>query len=253
MIKTVLLTWIALTTGVAYAIPPEGLENFGVLNQGKVSDSSAIKLSLDRPVFRPDFESLQYVGGTTLGENYLSYGARGTLAPKAGDRSAFFLKYDWVFDKKHSFAIKYIHEVWQYISSAKESFGVDYNGYFPLGKGQTGVYVSFGGYYRYLKQRWDEGWYNPFNLSSEDQEGFFQGVLGWQIGLPEARDFVTIDVNWRDEFSYYNFDNAGFDLGFNFEGKGLVGKIIFGIRTAAITMGTGNITEYNLAIGFETY
>jgi hypothetical protein len=249
MRKTFLSLMAILTCSVANGLPTEGFESFTLYGNGTLPPFHRFEVTHQKPVWRNEFQNIQYVGGTTLGENYLSYGARTTLGPQWGDRDAYFLRYDYTIFKVTSLAVKLMHENWRYISTSKDTFGLEYNAYFGFQGQRSGAYFSFGGYYRWLKQSWNDPWWSPMNLNTEDQEGYFQFVFGWQKSLGSGGSFLTLDINNRDAFSYYTMDNLGFDLALNLDSGGIVWRAGVGARTSALTMGTGSTSETYGSLG----
>jgi len=248
--------WFALlgvlTTSVSYALPPEGFENFAVVNGGKLESFFELGFLHQSPAWRNDFQSADMIAGIKTPNNLLTFGGKSMVSPYSGERSAFFGRYDWTFAKTNSFALKYIHEAWSYIASAKETWSADFNFFAPLGSGSAGYYITFGYYYRWLKQRWNSDWGNPLNYDTRDQESWFQGVSGFKI--PMSKDnFVSFDINWRDNFSYYNFDNMAFDLGFYFPSQSSLLKVHGGLRSSALTMGSGFVSEYYAGLAIQYY
>ncbi|MGE3973966.1 MAG: hypothetical protein AB7F59_05515 [Bdellovibrionales bacterium] len=252
---TFVVAAVLLTSGVSIALPPEGFENFALIGRGKGTRSLAIDGMYNRPAWRSDSESLQfYAGWPTENKNYLTVGARSLAAPQFGDRFAAFARWDWTFFDVTSIAIKYIHEEWRYIATSKETWALDYNFFIPFGEQKTGFYFSLGAYYRWMKQRWNDPWSSPLNYNTKDQEWFFQSVMGWQVGLGDTGSYMTFDWNLRDQFSYYNFDNMAFDLSLNFDGgDSFLFRLTSGVRTSALTMGTGYPAEYYGGMGFVIY
>lgn len=249
----IILAWVLMTTGVSLALPPEGLENFALLNDGKPSRNFGVDFVYQSPAWRDDFESVQGLIGVPMGSDLFTFGARGMVGPRSGERSAYMGRYDWIFGKGQSFALKYIHEEWSYIASAKEVWGADYNLFVNFGQSTAGFYMALGYYYRWLKQRWNQPWGDPLNYNTRDQESFLQGVFGLKIPLFSDANFITFDLNWRDRFSYYNFDNMAFDAGIYFPGEGFLLRLNGGIRTSAVTMGAGYAAEYYGGMGFVFY
>jgi hypothetical protein len=132
--------------------------------------------------------------------------------------------------------------------------GLDYNVFFPIGSNRNGIYVSMGYYYRWLKQRWNTNWSAPFNFSTDDQEGYAQGELGFQKSIGNAGSYWTLDLNYRDNYSYYHFDNVAFEGTFNAAfSQNFIIRMSVGIRTAALFMGTGSISENFAGLGFVFY
>jgi hypothetical protein len=209
----------------------------------------------NRPAWRPDYESVQAnLGLATASGNYFTVGGRTLVSPKFADRFAAYLRYDLILWGLTSVALKYIHEEWRYLSSSKETWSLDYNFLVPVGQGRSGFYMTFGAYYRFLKQRWDAPWSSPFNYNTRDQEWFFHSVMGWQFALGSSGTYLTFDWNLRDQFSYYNFDNMAFDSSIHFDGGDhFIFKLDFGIRTSALTMGAGYPAEYFGGLGMKVY
>jgi hypothetical protein len=91
-----LILALLMTTDVVWGAPPEGLENFGLLGRGKASTMYSLKGTYSDPTWRGQTTAVEFYGGTPLGGNYLSSGARSNIHPYWGDRSAYFLKYDLI-------------------------------------------------------------------------------------------------------------------------------------------------------------
>ncbi len=244
------LVVVTLTGGVSQALPPEGFENFAILNKGKAHSFFEIDFTYQAPVWKNDVQSAQAMLGLASGTNLWTLGAKTQVSPFVGERSAYFIRYDLTFLSTNSFAIKYIHEEWSYIASAKEVWSGDFNFFVPWSNGASGYYMTIGYYYRWLKQRWNEDWGNPLNYNTRDQESWFQGLLGFKVGMGSS-NFMTFDLNWRDNFTYYNFDNMAFDLGLHFPSPGFLFKLNGGVRTSALTMGAGLAAEYYALAGFQ--
>jgi hypothetical protein len=242
-----------MTASVARALPPEGFESFTLFGSGKTAPYLSGALTYQRPVYRDDYASLEVVKAFTNGSDLITVGARSMISPTIGDRDAYFLRYDLTVFQTSSLGLKLIHENWRYISSSKDSIGIDYNIYFGSPRLRSGVYVSLGGYYRYLKQRWNDPWWTPTNLNTQDQEGYALFVLGVQGSLGNSGSFFTFDINTRDHFSYYNMDNMAFDLALNLDSNHLLWQFIMGFRTTALTMGTASLSESYLSFGFLAY
>ncbi len=240
---------VLLTASVSSALPAEGFENFAIINQGKTQNYFSTNFDYQAPVWRNDFESVELMGGTPIGNNLLSVGAKTMIGPQTGERSAYFARFDWILFDTQSIALKYIHEDWSYIASSKEVWSADYNLFAPFGT-NSGFYMSLGYYYRWLKQRWNEPWASPLNYDTRDQESFLQGVFGLKVPIFSDANFMTFDINWRDNFSYYNADNFALDTGFYFPGESFLLRINLGMRTAAVTMGAAAPSEYYGSIGF---
>lgn len=244
---------VVLTGSVAQALPSEGFENFTLLGRGTASSYYSASIADQKPVWRQEFQSAQYYWGTPVGTNYFTAGARVSFTPSWGDRDAYFLRFDYRVFQSTSFAFKAMHENWRYISTAKESAGLEYNTFFGLDGRKSGMYATFGYYHRWLKQAWNEPWWAPTNLTTSDQEGYFLFALGWQTAFGTSGSHFTLDMNNRDPYSYYTMDNIAFDLGLNIDAGKLIWRVVLGMRTAALFMGTGSVSEYYGSIGIISY
>ncbi|HEX4925532.1 MAG TPA: hypothetical protein VFV50_15670 [Bdellovibrionales bacterium] len=250
---TFIILAAALTCSVAAALPPEGFENVTLIGRGKGSTQYAPALTYVSPVWRDVYQGAQFELGLPAGTNYASFGARSSLSPEWGDRDAYYARFDYVMLQASSLSFKWMHENWRYIASAKESIGLEYNVFFGFNGRKSGMYGTFGGYYRWLKQRWNDPWWSPLNLNTEDHEGYFVFVLGWQSSIGTSGSYFTFDVNNRDPFSYYTMDNLAFDLGLNIDLGRTLWRVVAGVRTSALTMGTGAISETYGSIGLVFY
>lgn len=233
---------------VGNAFPAEGFEVFAL--QGKASESAiSAQVGYHNPTWKTDYETLQlYYGTLTNSKNYISVGGSLTVANQAGDKSSYFARFDWIFFETHSIALKFSHDDWKLISTGRDSVGLDYNGFLSWDRG--GIYYSIGGYYRWLKQRWNSNWWMPFHFTTSDNEGFLQGVLGWKGSL-FTESYYTIDVNTRDFWGYHSVDNMAFDLGFNFAAaQGLTIKLNLGTRVSSILVGAPIPSEVYAYFGF---
>jgi len=237
----------SLTLSVSQALPPEGLENFGLLGNGQGHSSFALGVGYQNPVWKNDFETVETITSFALDKDLLTIGAKSDAAPKWADRWSVFLRYDFTFLETHSLALKYIHEEWGYISTAKEAWVLDYNAFIPMGEGGGGFYFALGPYYRWLKQRWDAPWSAFWNYNTNDHEWFFQGLMGWKVMMGQS-SYFTLDINLRDRFTYYNLDNSGYDLSFTFPNDEIVFQIHSGLRSAALFMGAAQPTDYYLTL-----
>ncbi len=237
---------------VVLANPPEGLDNFAIHNKGKTSSSLSPLVSYAKSAWISPYSTLEAVASTPLAKNLLTYGAKVNVGGAYGDRSSYLLRYDWIFTPTSSLSLKWSHEDWKYISTAKDSYGVEYNYFIAVGD-RSGLYGSIGGYYRFLKQRWNKPWWSPFNFNTKDQEYYFTGALGWKGSLSET-SYFTFDMNVRDTWSYYNFDNVAFDFNFYLgTGKNFVWRINGGVRTSAIWSGTMYPSQYYGGLGFVVF
>ena len=246
-----LFALILLPSFGLWGAPPEGLENFGLIGRGKASGQFVLEGAYHDPVWRQQYSQVQTYAGGPWGGNYLSAGFRSTIHPSWGDRSASFVRYDLRIGGTASLALKYVYEVWRYISTSKDAFILDFNTFFVTGQKATGIYVAVGPYYRWMRQRWNTDWSRPLNFQTEDQEWHIQSVIGFQKSIGEGGSYWTFDINTRDHFSYQHMDNSGFDFTYNAVlGPGFLMRLRFGIRTAALFMGTGHPSEYQSALGF---
>jgi hypothetical protein len=170
----------------------------------------------------------------------------GWMANKWGDRSGYFLRYDWMLGRTTSLSFKWAHADWKYISTSKDSYGLEFNTMWLWGL-DSGIYMSAGGYYRLLRQRWDEDWWVPFNSQTKDREGYFTAAIGMKYQMTDEL-FYTMDINTRDAWAYYGLDNVAWDLAFYFGKDGLYFKLTGGIRSSATWVGT--VAPANQYIGF---
>src|SRR5690606_22096340 len=133
------------------------------------SSSLSPLISYGKPIWHSPYSMLEAIASTPLGSNLLTYGAKVNVGEAYGDRSSYLLRYDLIMLSTTSLSFKWTHEIWKFISTAKESFGGEYNFYIPT-TDSTAMYGSFGAYYRYLKQRWVPQWWSPLNFNTKDQE-----------------------------------------------------------------------------------
>lgn len=244
---------LVLTTSVAGALPPEGFENVTLLGRGTASKYYSAAITHQKPIWRSSFQSAQYYFGLPVGSDYFTAGVRSSITPSWGDRDAYFLRYDFVMLKSSSFSFKWMHENWRYISTSKESAGFEYNLFYGAEGRRSGVYLSLGYYHRWLKQAWNDPWWSPFNLDTQDQEGYATFTLGWQTAFGTNGSYFTVDMNSRDPYSYYTMDNIAFDLGLNFNAGKFIVRTVVGMRTSALFMGTGAVSEYYGSLGIVSY
>lgn len=248
--KTVFL-YLLLMPGVSLSAVPEGLENFGLLNAGSPSTSLSTLISYTNPAWSSDYSSFESIGSTPLGGDLLTFGGKVTIANEYGDRSAYFLRYDWILGGTNSLSLKWSHEDWKFISSSKDSFGLEYSHYFSVA-GSVSAYFSFGGYYRYLKQKWNDPWWGPLNLNTKDRETYFTGTAGFQSKWSESF-FYTFDINIRDAFSYYSLDHVAYELNLYMGAKGFYWKLYGGVRTSAVWVGTAYPAIVYGGLGFVVH
>lgn len=243
---------VTLTSSVAFSFVPEGFENFAILNLGMPSTGVSSQLQYTNPIWSADSESLDVVGNTPLFEdNLLTFGGQATVANKWGDRTAYFLRYDWILGDTTSLSFKWAHADWKYVMSSKDSYGVELNSMWQWGM-DSGVYFGFGGYYRLLRQSWDEEWWVPFNSRTKDREGYFTAILGMKHQMTMS-SFYTFDINVRDTWAYYGLDNVAWDLAFYLGGRGLYLKVTAGLRTSATWVGTMYPASQYVGFGFVSH
>jgi hypothetical protein len=246
------LVW-NLTTSVASAFPPEGFENYAILNRGFTTGGLSTSMMYSHPVWTGDYESFDVIGNVPIGNDVLTFGGRATVANYFGDRTAYFARYDWTWAETMGMSFKWAHEDWKYISTSKDAFGGELNFLWPMGEAaQSGLYFTVGANYRYIKQRWDSPWWAPLNTNTKDREWFFVGCLGYKFSLGKY-SFWTLDANTRDAFGYYALDNVAFDTKFYVGSQTFLFNILFGVRTSATWVGTMYPSNYYGGIGFTVY
>lgn len=237
---------------VAFGAISEGLNNFTIFNKAGTSSSLSPQIQYAKPVWTTAYSMFEAIASTPLGSNLLTYGAKVNVGSAYGDRDAYLLRYDFIFAGTSSLSLKWTHEDWKYISTSKDSFGFEYNSYVPI-LDKSGVYGCIGGYYRYLKQKWNDPWWSPFNYNTKDQEYYFTGALGWKMALGE-KSFYTFDLNIRDAWAYYGLDNVAFDLNFYLNGgPNFLWKLNAGTRSSALWVGTLYPSIYYFGVGFVIY
>lgn len=241
-----------LTCSVGHALVPEGVENFGILNAGKPTAGVGSALTYTNPVWTTDYESLDVIGNAPIfNGNLLTFGGQVTVANKWGDRTGYFFRYDQLLGGTSSVSLKWGHSDWKYIQSSRDSYGLEFNKVWQ-NEDKGAIYFSIGGYYRLLRQRWDEDWWVPLNSKTKDREGYFTVLLGMKSMLNE-NSFYTVDMNIRDAWAYYGLDNFAWDLSFYFGGGGLYFKVFGGIRSSATWVGTAYPAQQYVGFGFVSY
>lgn len=241
-----------LICSVSFGFVPEGLDNFGLNGHGQGTTSISTAIDYRNVKWLSDYESFQLIAGIPVGSSQLTYGGRATVANTWGDRTSYFARYDLRFGDTSSLGLKWIHTDWKFISSSKDTLAFDFNSFFDWGP-KSGFYVSIGGYYRWLRQRWNDPWWTPFSFSTQDQQGMMQACVGWQKSLGKE-SYLTFDINTRDSFEYYNLDNMAIDLSINIGGgPGFYWNLFGGTRTSASFVGTMMASEIYAGAGFTVY
>jgi len=249
-LQTILITaFLAFFCHSAQAVPPEGLEGFSILGNGKPKEASFYSnVGYVNPSFTSDYETFQVYGGTlTPLKNYISAGGSMTVGNKFGDRAAYFARYDWTFWRS-SFGIKWAHEDYRYINAGKNSIGLDFNSSIGVTK-KSGAYISIGVFDRWINYRWNQPSWSPINFGGEDHQANLQGCLGIFVGEFLGTSFTTLDVNTKDVFSYYNLDNVGIDTTFNWGEGNRFFRLTAGARFSGVSGVTSDYSDVHVLLG----
>lgn len=124
------------------------------------------------------------------------------------------MRYDYTFGGTQSVSLKWLHNDWNYMASAQENIALEYNAYVPVESLGTGGYFTLGIYQRWLKQSWNNNYQNPFSLDTDDTSMFLAATFGILFKVGSEGSFITIDLNNRDTFNFYNSDDVGTDLSY---------------------------------------
>lgn len=233
-----------LTSQVSWAQPPEGFGPIVYQEQRMGEAKGEVKYGLLRqdPAWSRSIEQAEWSFSTPLNSwLILGSGTQFPIAQNGLNRDAYYLRFDFKSGSQTTFAIKWIHQNWYYIMSAKETIAMDYNSSFTLGGGFA-LYGTFGIFYRWLKQRWHPAPLDALRFDTNDQEGYFQGIFG--IKYLHATTFWTLDINNRDRFSFYNGDNLGVDFTLNIPwGSTTLFQWLLGARFSSWLAGTAYPSE----------
>lgn len=237
-----------LTCGIAWSLPPEGLESFALIGSGQ-STSITTHLGYVSPKWTSNYQTLNaYFGRPTFSKGFLTYGASVTVGENFGARDAYFVRHDFQLISTNSISIKLLHEDYKYIPSGHDSVAIEFNNYIAWTEG-SGTYLSVGIFNKWNKYMWNGPWWIPMYLNTNDSYAFFTATLGFKKLIGE-RSFFTLDANTRDPFSYYSLDHVGFDWNLNLAvGESSFVRILLGLRTTAFWMGTMTPSSYQAMIG----
>lgn len=239
-----------LICGTSVALPPEGFESFGIINNGTLTRSLTSHVGFVNPRWVGDYETFQFYYGTpTYSSGYLTVGAGLTVGNSFADRNAYFLRHDFLFLSRSSLSLKFMHEDFNYIPSGHDSVGIEVNSFVPWGE-KTGSYFTIGIFNKWNKFVWNGPYWIPFYLNTNDSYAFFNGTFGIKYGFGQ-RGYWTVDISTRETFSYHPLDHVGFDLNISLPiGQSSYFRILNGIRTSAFFMGTMTPATYFTMLGF---
>lgn len=243
-LKNLFFLFCALMPCIASAYISEGLSHYTFSPNQKHSSSFYIQNT--QSIYKDAYNSAWAKHSVLVDDNDLyTLGAGSSFTEDNKDRNAFFIRYDWLFGDRNSLSFKWTFEQWRYIRAAKDSIGLEYNSFINFSK--RGLYLSFGYYHRWLKQRWNKNASHPLNFDTKDHEGFFTFCLGWLWGNKE--NYWTFDINSRDDFSYYNLNNIAFDLNYHRHWAGNYIKAFVSVRTSGVLVGVGTYNQVTSGLG----
>ncbi len=180
---------------------------------------------------------------------YFSSGLQLSSGQNSGDRLAYYFRNDWFFGESSSISIKYLHEDWYYIQSAKESIGLELNSSYQILGKKLVFYYAFGAFHRWLKQEWNENTHTPFYFKSDDESGFLTSLLGWLYNLNQ--NAYGFEVYTRDTFSYYNTQYINAKAYYLLRSNSDILQFYFQVSSSGSLVGTSNITAAELGIQWQ--
>ena len=255
MTARILLYFISvLTAGVAQAFPMEGFEPTFLIGRGKPGTSATLAIDrVDSVWLEEKYQSARIQTTVPVTDSFLlNAGFKGESSPNPWAHSAGYLKSDWKFAESSLVSLKYTYHAWNLLPASRDIFTLEYSAFFPYSK-LSGVYLCLGYFHRWLRQSWDSDWARPLNLQTEDNQGFFSLLIGWQWEFGN-QNYWTIDINNRDAFDHHNLDHAAFDLTINWSVADTVYVgLLGGIRTSSTFMGTVYPAQYQVGIGLTYY
>ena len=208
--QMVLFRWSLLSLLLLYSlnglcVPSEGLNQWGIL-KSKATLPFELSLSEQQSYWSSNYQSASIVSGYSSKQAHMFLvGYQAATQSLDNQREAWFLKYESLFGTDNSVGFKYLHQNWMFLGTGIESLGLSYNT-----KTNIGYYHSWGYYFRWTKQQWDPYPNRAFNFDTDDGDGFFIVNAGWYFELNSGT--LTVDVNNRDYFAYYNSDNWALDF-----------------------------------------
>lgn len=202
------------------------------------------------PNFRSYYPSIALAfGQSTDSGDYYNLGVNSSIGDAAGEKLAYYLRYDFRFGEQSSISLKYLHEDWFYIDSAKESWGLEYNSAFDFVQNTWGFYYSIGIFYRWLKQSWNDNPHSIFNYDTEDQSAFLSLLFGWRK-IDNERHW-GFEMHNRDAFSYYNTNHVNFEVYYTFLSTYDAISIYTNMKTTGLMVGAPNMSEWTIGIKWQ--
>ncbi|MBX9768692.1 MAG: hypothetical protein K2X47_15565 [Bdellovibrionales bacterium] len=242
---------VLLTSAVASAVPVEGFDSIFLIGRG--TPTVAVSLAVDRMQaawLEETYQRTRLIATVPITESIFFHGGiQGDTSPTPWSRSAAFFKSDWKFSQESLLSLKYTYSAWNYLSSSRDLLTFEYSSFFPFSD-KSGVYLCLGYFYRWLRQSWNQPWAQPFNWSTDDQQGFISLLLGWQWAFGN-NNYWTLDFNNREPFDHHNLDHLAADLTVNWSvTPDLYLNLTTGVRTSSTFVGTIYPAQYQVGLGF---
>lgn len=226
------------------ALPPEGFENFVIMRS--TQSLSSITMNWNYPYYRAEYYNIEFLNSENKDSSIDTWGLYLSLSPDGLERDGYFYRKDFKWGQYSSISFKYLHEDWRYIVTGKESLTLAWNHYNDWNG--RGLYLNFGYYHRWLKQRWNTNQYIPLTFNTEDNEGYLSFILGYK-GMTIDDCFWTIDINSQNQFSNFHFSNVALDISYNILSDGILLRSYFSARTASYFVGAPAYSSFHLGIG----